>query len=191
MLRNILQNLAVTTTGVAVLVSIGTTPASAADLTLSGKFGSYFDSPLDNGSFDGVYSLRGLPENSGSSLVIDSFLVNLRDATGAIVASLNSQDPGSSGYISSYSGYDDLSLGDGNSTIDLNFDSGFRGTGSVTPTPTNLFSRDFPSLASANGVFANVASGVSVPVPEPSNLGDMAVAALGAVWLVKKKIATS
>jgi hypothetical protein len=91
---------------------------------------------LAGGSFDGTYSVTGLPIGSGS-INFSSWLLNLRNGSGTILQTLSNSLPGSSAFAEQGSAYyglgDVLAFQDASYQLQLEFAPGFTGTGAIRP----------------------------------------------------------
>ena len=151
----------------------------AGSFTFSGQLGTDTGAVtgLAGGSFDGTYSVTGLPVPSGSFSYFDSFNLDIKNSSGQIVYSLTSaSDIG--GIYGDFvgSGRDLMEFepgGGGYPNLQLAFTTPFNGDGTAIPTDQRADDSISILFVSA-GRGVNVASGVSSPfvssVPEPSSL---------------------
>ncbi|WP_213982662.1 PEPxxWA-CTERM sorting domain-containing protein [Sphingomonas sp. dw_22] len=151
------------------------TPALAGpEYRFSGTFlpstGTSFSELLGGGSFDGSYSLAGSAFPTSGIGYFDSFSLNLRDSTGAILLTLTQGVGTAGGYINtgyaSIYGGTTLLFSDATSDyLQLVVPTGFGGTGAVL---ANGYS--YAQIAPQNQ--AIIGSGV-ISVPEPAAWGLM------------------
>jgi hypothetical protein len=132
-----------TVASLSILATVTIQPATAASFTASGNFGSVLYGGSDpllqqlaGGSFDGTYSVTGLPIGSGS-INFSSWLLNLRNGSGTILQTLSNSLPGSSAFAEQGSAYyglgDVLAFQDASYQLQLEFAPGFTGTGAIRP----------------------------------------------------------
>jgi hypothetical protein len=185
----LIQKLAFATTGVAILIAVGTKPANAGDFSVLGTFNDSFlegSSPFLESlkSFDGIYSVEGeLPVNTPVSLT--SWNVNVRDELGNVVFNFNNLTQSGNASISPFS----LDFQAGTENLNLFFPQEFDGSGT---TNDGLFRIDVPPDKIGFSIGRFVDSATSRPrrtVPEPNTISALVLAG-GAVLLMKRKVET-
>jgi hypothetical protein len=157
--------------GCVVLMAMAT--VARADFAVSGTFGPDTQgvSGLAGGSYDGTFSVHGLPASNGGSITLDSFTLNLKDAGGTTVETLTNTAGDLGGVYGNFnfSGLDELLFikSGGGSGLELGFAMPFNGAGSIIGDRSLGFVYNGPSLT-----LVDVASGSSRvrSVPEPSSL---------------------
>jgi hypothetical protein len=207
MLKSLKKAAAVAALGVGMLAVVATAPASAANVktfNLNGTFDSTAVKDFQNngplglpvnlqgGSFDGTYSVDvdQLP-TSGSNVGLNSWFVNLRNSSNAILQTLASNVPNPISYILN----DQLVIADNSGYTSapgnvigliLQFNPNFTGTGTGVGTFTDHSITT--GLQSAGDLSVNTAS--SQPVPEPLTMTATAVAAGMGLWMKRKQKAS-
>jgi hypothetical protein len=185
----------------AVLASVGTTPAKAANFSLSGRFAptavtgsTGLTVQLQNGSFDGTYSYSGGDVPAGSSASLSSWLINLRNASNTILKTYSSSVAGNAASIfgqPSGSNTNFLLFFDSNSQLQLAFPTDFAGIGNLTTNntfPSAMFTY-FPNRTASNRTTTGMLNATSATsVPEPLTVGGTMIAA-GVGMALKKKAA--
>jgi len=179
-------------------------PVVAAVFTASGRFASDFTfdtskppvgDPLvkalaedSGGSFDGVYSVTGLPVGS-NTIPISSWLFHLRNSSGTILRTLSSSQSGSSANVFQVNGTyglgDVLLFADSDYQLQLEFAPGFTGTGPIRPVQVGSFSALLKRTSDQSLIGIGIASGSSQPIPTPALLPGLIGMGLG-VWRRRK-----
>jgi len=165
---------------VAVLVW-GSALARANTYSIEGNFGTFFNGPLNGGSFSGTFSIPILPVAAGSTFPFTDWNVSLFDSSNNVIVTLSSANIGSDAFAdgrSSPGSGDLLTFLESDGTfLELQFNAPFSGTGPIIPASQHLGS--YGSFAGIGGSAVDQASDVIsgesklVPiagVPEPSSL---------------------
>lgn len=186
----LVQILASIVAGFAMLASVGSASASAAEFNLSGTFAptdADGTTGLAGGSFNGTYSYSGGAVPSGGVNVLSSFSINLLNASNTVVDTFNSNTNGDLGEIAgnpSNSGSDLLffTTFDNDTFLELAFPIGFQGVGNLTTNNTFVIA----FLSNPGFIYVTSASSTPVPqaVPEPSTIAGTIAA--GAVLMAAR-----
>lgn len=192
--KKLSQATAVTALGVAMLTSVGNAPAHAVNLqsfNLSGQFASQalngstgIAVDLQDGSFDGNYTVDVdlLPTSSQVSLT--SWIINLRDTSNNILKTFSSSTIGNTGLVVNdgllFTNTIASSTGQETASLGLVFAPGF------TSPAIGLSDGLFSSVTFKQG---NIVSGQLPikPVPEPLSTTGVAVAGAMGLWLKRKQ----
>jgi hypothetical protein len=173
--------IAATVASLAMLATVTAQSAIAADFKASGKFAdsvNFGDNPvllnLQGGSFDGTYSMTGLPSGS-APVVLSNWLFNLRDSSGTIQKQFSDAFGDGAGAASS-SGKDSLFFGNGGGYLLLDFASGFTGIGLIQTNPNAVTRMSSKTVAEATfdpfvaATELDIVSGRSEAIPTPALL---------------------
>lgn len=189
----LVQILASIVAGFAMLASVGSASASAAEFNLSGTFAptdADGTTGLAGGSFNGTFSYSGgaVPTDSVNNL--SSFSINLLNASNTVVDTFNSNTNGDVGEIAgnpSNSGSDLLffTTFDNDTFLELAFPIGFQGVGNLTTNNTFVIA----FLSNPGFIYVTSASStlISQSVPEPSMIAGTIAAGAGLMAARLKK----
>jgi hypothetical protein len=191
----LMQKLAIATSGLAMFVAtVGAKPSLAADFFLSGNFNGILESSspfLESlATFDGTYSVSGLPVDSQTDLT--SWDINLRDTSGDVVFNFNNSTESSSAFIAPQDTLSQLRFASGLNELFLSFPGNFDGTGT---SDGGAFINTLPpgTIGFTSGRLIESATSQPVSrrrVPEPHALGALLLASSG-VFLLKNKVTRS
>ncbi|MCC5639613.1 PEP-CTERM sorting domain-containing protein [Nostoc sp. CHAB 5844] len=194
--KKLSQATAVTALGIAMLAAVGNAPAQAATLTtfnFSGQFESLalpgssgVSVALQNGSFDGTYTVDVAQLPTATQVNLSSWLVNVRDASNNILKTFSSAIAGNTGiavndglrftnFVAAATGQETASLG-------VEFTPGFTGAPGNGPSG-GLFS----SVKFTNTIIAGQIPIRSASVPEPVSTAGIAVAGAMGLWMKRKQ----
>jgi hypothetical protein len=171
-------------------IGIMTGSAEAGLFMVSGQLGTDTGAVtgLAGGSFDGTYSVTGLPAPSGGFTYFDSFDLDIRNSSGQIVYALTSAGSDIGGIYGDHAGSGrdlmDFFVAGGNlPNLQLAFTRPFDGIGQAIPTDPSTSGSMSLLLTPAGNV--NVISGASSlftsAVPEPSSFVLSGAAVLAAL----------
>jgi hypothetical protein len=178
--------------GLSMLAAVAAQPATAADFTVSGKFApevNFGANPLllnlQGGSFDGTYSVDGLPFtlvddynlSVDNPVTLSNWLFNLRDSSGAILNTFSDSLGDGAGSSAEFD-KDSLFFGNSAGYIRLEFAPGFTGIGPINTSfpdsgissktvSTELVFDEFTGNSFEYNTELDIISGESKSVPTP------------------------
>ncbi|AFY42965.1 PEP motif putative anchor domain protein [Nostoc sp. PCC 7107] len=181
--------------GAAMLAAVNA-PAQAATLTtynFSGQFESLalpgssgVSLGLQNGSFDGSYTVDVDQLPTATQVNLASWLVNVRDASNNILKTFSSAIVGNTGIAVNdgvrFTNFVAASTGAETASLGVVFNPGFTGSPGNGPTD-GLFS----SVIFSNSIVAGQIPIKSTPVPEPVSTAGIAVAGAMGLWMKRKQ----
>jgi hypothetical protein len=199
--------IAVATAGLALLGSVGTRRAAAADFNLSGSFtDSHLNSPYDNGNFSGTYSIADSasygpnvddPDRNPGGLVatLSQFDINFFSKEQSKLQEISSVDPNwlvKEKFFNPPMGVWGLTLV--NLSSQEKFSLLFAGTALTPQTQQGavLLSGDLEQPFATTIATVQTATSTPAAVPEPSNVSGVCLLGLfGLGGLMKKKVVKS
>jgi hypothetical protein len=200
--KKLSQATAVSALGLAMLASVGNAPAHAATLTtfnISGQFAPQAISgstgvtvALQNGTFDGTYTVDVAQLPTATRVNLTSWLVNVRDASNNILRTFSSSLTGHTGQVMQNSLLFTNDIGTNESevteSLGLSFPSGFTGLPSAIASSGRFSSvLDINNILIAGRLSITSATVTPTPVPEPLSTAGIAVAGAMGLWMKRKQ----